>query len=248
MELTDYDILGVTPNATFRIIKNAYYDLARIYHPDSLQIIRCMSKNDREIAFKKIKNAYENIKQKMNIIEVDLPKEDIKYTVEHIIKKNNKIEVNCKNFTKKFNKEFEDINKIENIDNPFSIYYEIPEETKKNVQDGNIILVKEWSNDKSNDIYEFGINFVEDHSTDKYYDFKKLHCKENNFLKDNLNFKEKVDINLNQKLEKLINKRNENIKITDEEIQLINKQIEIKRDIEKSKIKIEKERNKKLLE
>ena len=39
MELSDYDLLGITPKATFRIVKNAYYELSRIYHPDSSQII-----------------------------------------------------------------------------------------------------------------------------------------------------------------------------------------------------------------
>ena len=133
------------------------------------------------------------------------------------------------------------------MDNPYSIYYKIPEETKRNIQDTNII-VKEIFSNKSSNTYEFGINFVEDHSTDKYYDFNKLHCSENNFLKNDINVKEKVDNNLNEKLDKLINERNINIKISDEEIQFMKNQKEIKREIEKTKIKIEKERNKKLLE
>jgi DnaJ-class molecular chaperone len=73
MELSDYDLLGITPKATFRIVKNAYYELSRIYHPDSSQIIIGMTKKDREIAFQRIQTAYENIKEKMNVVEVDLP-------------------------------------------------------------------------------------------------------------------------------------------------------------------------------
>ena len=42
---------------------------------------------DREIAFQRIQTAYENIKEKMNVVEVDLPESDIEYKVDYSIKK-----------------------------------------------------------------------------------------------------------------------------------------------------------------
>ena len=126
MELSDYDLLGITPKATFRIVKNAYYELSRIYHPDSSQIIIGMTKKDREIAFQRIQTAYENIKEKMNVVEVDLPESDIEYKVDYSIKKIKEIEINDESFNEKFNKEFEKVNTFENDDNPFSIHYKVP--------------------------------------------------------------------------------------------------------------------------
>ena len=55
MELSDYDLLGITPKATFRIVKNAYYELSRIYHPDSTQIIIGMTKKNVKLHFKEFK-------------------------------------------------------------------------------------------------------------------------------------------------------------------------------------------------
>ena len=55
MELSDYDLLGVTQDSSFRLIKNAYHDLSRIYHPDSSQIIYGMSKKDKLTLFKEFK-------------------------------------------------------------------------------------------------------------------------------------------------------------------------------------------------
>ena len=48
MELSDYDVLGITDKATFRIVKNAYYELSRIYHPDSNQV-KSLKKKEKEI-------------------------------------------------------------------------------------------------------------------------------------------------------------------------------------------------------
>ena len=247
MELSDYDLLGITPKATFRIVKNAYYELSRIYHPDSSQIIIGMTKKDREIAFKRIQTAYENIKEKMNVVEVDLPESDIEYKVDYSIKKIKEIEINDESFNEKFNKEFEKVNTFENDDNPFSIHYKVPEESKRNLQDSQIIL-KESGSVKSSNIFEFGVNYVEDDSTDKYYDFNKLQNgnSESNLV-NSLNFKETVDDNFNKKLEELINVRNESLDLTDSEIEFIKRQKRVQKEIEESKFKVENRRNKGLL-
>jgi len=250
MELSDYDLLGITPKATFRIVKNAYYELSRIYHPDSSQIIIGMTKKDREIAFQRIQTAYENIKEKMNVVEVDLPESDIEYKVDYSIKKIKEIEIldtSDDNFNEKFNKEFEKVNTFENDDNPFSIHYKIPEESKRNLQDSQIIL-KESGSIKSSNIYEFGVNYVEDHSTDKYYDFNKLqNANSESNLVNSLNFKETVDDNLNKKLEELINIRNESLDLTDSEIEFIKRQKRVQKEIEESKSKVQNRRNQGLL-
>lgn len=257
MELSDYDLLGITPKATFRIVKNAYYELSRIYHPDSTQIIIGMTKKDREIAFQRIQTAYEKIKQKMNIVEIDLPESDIEYKVDYSIKKNKEIEIldtNDDNFNEKFNKEFEKINTFENDDNPFSIHYKIPEESKRNLQDCKIIL-KESGSIKSSNIFEFGVNYIEDHSTDKYYDFNKLQTCDSNDSKiqlesnlvNSLNFKETIDNNLNKKLKELISIRNESLDMSDSELEFIKRQMRIKKEIEESKYKVQNTRNQELL-
>lgn len=256
MELSDYDLLGITPKATFRIVKNAYYELSRIYHPDSSQIIIGMTKKDKEIAFQRIQNAYENIKTKMNVIEVDLPDSDIEYQVDYSIKKMSKINIdtNDDNFNEKFNKEFEKVNKIENVDNPYSINYKVPEKSKRNLQDSQIIL-KESESTKSSNIFEFGVNYIEDHSTDKYYDFNKLQTSEEtngnagseSNLVNSLNFKEIIDNNLDKKLEELISQRNESLDLTDSEVEFIKRQNLVKKEIEESKSKVQKIRNQGLL-
>jgi hypothetical protein len=249
MELSDYDLLGITPKATFRIVKNAYYELSRIYHPDSTQIIIGMTKKDREIAFQRIQTAYENIKEKMNVVEVDLPESDIEYQVDYSIKKIKEIQnidSSNENFNEKFNKEFEKVNKFENDDNPFSIHYKIPEESKRNLQDSQIML-KESGSVKSSNIYEFGINYVEDHSTDKYYDFNKLQISNESNLVNSLNFKETVDDNLNKKLDELINKRNESLNMSDTDLEFIKRQKHIQKEIQESKSQVENRRNQGLL-
>lgn len=244
MELSDYDLLGVTSKATFRIVKNAYYDLSRIYHPDSSQIIIGMSKEDREIAFKKIKTAYENIKNKMNVVEIDLPNNEIEYEIEHVIEKINNVDINDENFNERFNKEFDKINSSQNIDNPFSIYYKIPEEEKRNLQDSQIIL-KDSNSIKSNNIYELGVNYIEDHSSDKFYDYNKLEIDNSETL--SVKYKDEIDLNLNEKLDELINLRNNKIIISEEDKIFIEKQEEIKKNIQASKNKIEKKRNMELI-
>lgn len=240
MELSDYDILGVTDKASFRLVKNAYHELSRIYHPDSSQIIIGMTKDDKEIAFQKIQTAYENIKKKMNVVEVDLPENEIKYKVDIITEKVNNIEIDSEDFIKKFNNEFEIINKNENKDNPYSIFYNEPDESKRNMNDSKIIL-KDSSSNKSSNTFEFGINYIEDHSTDKYHDLNKLFNSENNFNSLD-SHKESIDSNLNKKLDELLKQRGEKIVFSEEDINFMNRQKKILMEIEDSKIEIENNR------
>lgn len=240
MELSDYDILGVTDKASFRLVKNAYHELSRIYHPDSSQIIIGMTKDDKEIAFQKIQTAYENIKKKMNVVEVDLPENEIKYKVDIITEKVNNIEIDSEDFIKKFNNEFEIVNKNENKDNPYSIFYNEPDESKRNMNDSKIIL-KDSSSNKSSNTFEFGINYIEDHSTDKYHDLNKLFNSENNFNSLE-SHKESIDSNLNKKLDELLKQRGEKIVFSEEDINFMNRQKKILMEIEDSKIEIENNR------
>jgi len=243
MELSDYDILGVDKNSSFRIIKNAYYDLCKIYHPDSLTYKNILSVKDKIECFKKIKTAYENIKKIMNVVEVDLPMSNIEYNMNDF-KINHNIEYDDDNFNEKFNKKFEEINKIENKDNPFSIYYELPEVNKRNLQDSHIV-VKEKQCNNSNSIYEFGINYIDDHSTNSFYDINKL--TDENKLNNNDTIKEIVDEELESKLENLINIRNKKIDINEYDLEFINNQNNIKIEIQKSKDLVENNRRLNLL-
>lgn len=237
MELSDYDLLGIHQNASFRIIKNAYYDLSRIYHPDSNQVIMGMTKEDREIAFKKIKTAYENIKQTMNVNEIDLPDNDIKYEVDFVIKKIDNIDIK-KNFNEQFNKEFEKVNLLENMDNPFSIHYKIPEENKRNLQDSQLIL-KDSTSYKSSNIHEFGINYIEDHSNNKFHDINKL----GTFNINDKKIKDEIDLDFEFNLKKLKEIREKPIEFIESDLEFIQRQNIIKKNIEKSKIIIERNRN-----
>ena len=250
MELSDYDLLGITPKATFRIVKNAYYELSRIYHPDSSQIIIGMTKKDREIAFQRIQTAYENIKEKMNVVEVDLPESDIEYKVDYSIKKIKEIEIDDESFNEKFNKEFEKVNTFENDDNPFSIYYKVPEESKRNLPESKLII-KGHTSYKNNNIHEFGINYIEDHSCENYYDIRHLNNSSN--LESNESnekiesIKEEVDTEFDKKLEELIKMREVKIEISEDELNFMNRQKRVQREIEESKIKVTENRNKLLI-
>lgn len=260
MELTDYDILGVTQQSTFRMVKNAYYELSRIYHPDSSQIIVGMSKEDREVAFQRIQTAYENIKKILNVEEVDLPQTEIKYTLdepvidnEELLKNENKEnkengkekdkKEEQKEFNERFNRIFEKVNEKQNIDNPYSVHYKEPKESKRNLQDSKIILKSSSSVKKSN-IHEFGVNFIEDHSDNFCMDVRKIESNaSNDDHEDMINKKEKPDLELNNKLEELIKLREECLEMTEEELNFITRQRRIQKEIEESKNKVEYNRN-----
>jgi DnaJ-class molecular chaperone len=249
MELSDYDILGITPKATFRIVKNAYYELSRIYHPDSIQI-KSLTKKEKEMAFHKIQSAYENIKKKMNVVEVDLPKNEIEYECDINNPNNEELNINedKEEKLKKFNKIFEKVHSRENHDNPYSVFYKEPEEQNRNLQDSQIIL-KSSSMMKYNNIHEFGINYIEDDSNDKFIDIRNLNSNssESTNLESIKEIKEVVDSNLDKKLEDLLKLRNEKIELSEQELSFMSRQKQIQKDIENSRNKVEYKRTIKLL-
>ena len=277
MELSDYDILGVNPKSTFRQVKHAYYDLARLYHPDSAGISKKITKREREYAIKKINRAYENIKRKMNVVEVDLPQEDKKYEPLNIDFANLKLNENenenenekQKKFNEKFNKKFEEIHKILTEDDPFSIHYKEPEESKKTKNSSKIIestnIKKQKLSKKTNlsdgDVFEFGINYIHDHSGSEYSDIRhiqnEISSQEMEKFKLKYNNSEKsensVDKNIENKnvdvmksYEKMLLERNKDVVLTLSEEEFIKKQDELKKEIMNSKKNIHIERMKKL--
>lgn len=255
MELSDYDILGISKNSTFKVVKNAYYDLSKIYHPDSISLSTekvKLSKQERGEAFHKIQKAYSNIKKKLNIVEVDLPKTEIKYLDEKTINNNpelsNVLNISKDEFNTKFNKLFKEVGSRENIDNPYSIYYNEPGKNERNLCDTQLSLNSSSIN-KSSSIYEFGINYVEDHSTDLYMDIRKINNKGKlyNNTKSIESIKETIDSELDKKFENLLKSREENFEMSESEYNFIKKQKEIRNNIEKSKKLVTKERNKKFL-
>jgi curved DNA-binding protein CbpA len=270
MELSDYDILGITPKATFRIVKHAYYELSRIYHPDSPQILIGMTKEERLVAFQRVQKAYENIKEKLNVVEIDLPQEEIDYEDDKfdkpVIQKNHELcdfenenESDNENesksetkdkFNEKFNLIFEKTYSQENTDNPFSLSYSEPPETKRNIQESRLTIKGHTRNDNGSNIHEFGINYVEDHSNENYVDIRHLENLNNssNLFNNNENgiepIKEEVDNDFDKKLEELIKLRDVNIEMTEEELNFMNRQKRIQKDIEDSKRKVIEDRNK----
>lgn len=234
MELSDYDILGITPKATFREVKNAYHDLSRIYHPDSLQLISGITKDERIIAFTRIQSSYENIKKKLNVTEVDLPQTDIGYELPTIQRNNELTSDTISEFNKKFNSIFEQIHKDENIDEPYSIHYKEPEEKNRNLNDSGLIIAPvEYRTGE----YEFGVNYVNDHSSDNYSDIRNLKDApiNNNVDKDTCN-ENKTD--LNEKIGKLIESRKEKIVLDEHELDYIDRQERIRVEIQESKRKV----------
>ena len=257
MELSDYDILGITQNTSFRMVKNAYYDLSRIYHPDSShgsRITGSLSKEDKLISFQKIQIAYDNIKKKLNVVEIDLPQTEIQYQYEETIIKNEELcEINNesnsnkeelhKQFNEKFNKLFHKVGSQENSDNPYSIFYKEPKKEKRNICDTQLAMHSSSINKMSN-THEFGINYVDDHSTDICMDINQMeNCDESigNTLEST---KEIVDKEIDKKLKQLLEEREEKIKISDKELNFIERQKQLKNEIDNSKKKIMEQRNK----
>ena len=255
MELSDYEILGINENATFREVKNAYYDLSRIYHPDStLKLSKKISLNEKLTGFKKIQMAYDNIKKKLNVNETDLPSCDIIYN--DILKESlgpmevsplaRKTSENMIDWQKKFNKEFEEKHSKQSIDNPYSIFYkkELIESTtgvlKNNAPTGLILKEAEFKDNP----FEFGINYVEDHSSKNYTDLNQLNKKiiTKEFTKQDIEpIKKKI---LDKKLTNLIDERNKPIKLNNLDKMFIDKQKQYVNESELIKQKIEKNRKK----
>ena len=67
-ELSDYDILGLHTGATYNEVKSNYHLLSRYYHPDShykIPGVINLSKEEKEIAYQQITNAYQSLKKKL---------------------------------------------------------------------------------------------------------------------------------------------------------------------------------------
>ena len=227
MGLSDYDILGVSKKANFRTIKNAYHDLARIYHPDStLILIHKLSKEEKTIAFNIIQTAYSNIKKKLNITEIDLPQNDLNYE-ELNIKQNENIKD-----LESFNNEFNKVHSEQSKDEPYSIHYQEPNDK---LDDTKIILKERNYNSNP---YEFGVNYVSDYTGEYYTDVNN-----NTIISSSENIiKEKIDTELEDKLEELINKRNEVIELSEKEKQFIENQNKYNTELEEKKTDIEQKR------
>lgn len=253
--LSDYNILGLDDNASFSEVKSNYYKLSRFYHPDSnynLPGIINLTKEEKNIAFIKINKAFNNLKKKLNFDEVDLPKYKIYYD-EYSVKKNDELlkldflknsdnSDNSNNFNKIFNKIFEQEHKKQSIDEPYSIYYEKPKEDERNISD-KLIQIKEHV--KTDNKYEFGINYIEDHSSDKWHDYEILENFKNleisNLENNNLNSE-----TLDTLLDKKINERSLEINFDKNDLELIKQESEIKDKIFNFKQNVEKIRKTRL--
>lgn len=236
MELSDYEILGITPKATFRQVKNAYYDLARIYHPDSKYSDKFISNDEKKRAILKLNTAYENIKKKMNVVETDLPKQDCIYQplqvqkildVEKLSLEDSNEEIKDK-FSKKFNLNFEKNHKIQSLNDPYSIFYLELENIEDRTEFSSELILP---NNRPSNPLEFGVNYVYDHSSDNYTDIRHL---EYNNPSYNINDESNID----ELYDKILQERNKKIELSESEKEFINKQNEITQKILESKNKI----------
>ena len=236
MELSDYDVLGITQHATFRQVKNAYYDLARIYHPDSKYSDKFITKEEKKRAILKLNTAYENIKKKLNVVETDLPKQDCIYQplqVQKILDLEN-LSLDDSNeevkdmFNKKFNQNFEKNHKVQSSNDPYSIFYKEPENLQDRTEFSTELILP---NTRPTNPFEFGVNYVYDHSSDNYTDIRHLEF-------NNLSSNENNDKNIEELYDNLLEERNKKIELTQSEIDFINKQNEVTQKILDSKNKI----------
>ena len=91
-----------------------------------------------------------------------------------------------------------------------------------------------------NNTFEFGVNYVEDHSSENYSDIR-IQNKDFDKIKEEY---EDSDNNLQEKLDKLILERDKNIELNPNELNFIKNQDIISQKIQISKNKIQQERNK----
>lgn len=232
MSLSDYDILGISSKSNFKTVKDAYYELVKIYHPDSKNLCNLISMKEKKVAITKINNAYENIKKKLNITETDLPQIDIKYNE---FKINKILDLKSdKDFNQKFNEEFLKIHKLKSQNDPFSIYYKEPED--KNLYSSKLI---ETPKTHSN-TFEFGINYIHDHSSDKYLDIRNkfdILSPDTESIKTKNKTKNK-NKTLDQKYKELKSERKKEIKLNEKEKSFIHNQIKIEKDLQLKKDEI----------
>lgn len=157
MSLHNYQILGLDDNYTLSDIKTAYYQLSRIFHPDSNSslLYKDLSKEDKSIIFNNITNAYKELVEHMETVEFDCPiYTQYKYDSNIHIEKND----NIKNLND-FNEEFEKKHAEANYDNPWSIYYTLKKE-KNNQLDilRPTYIQKSYYGLGINQCYDFGEN------------------------------------------------------------------------------------------
>ena len=240
MELSDYDILGISPKATFRQVKNAYYELVRLYHPDSNYFSKIINKEEKESAILKLNTAYENIKKKLNITEIDLPKENCDYKPLQV---NKTMEINNfdKNILEKFNKNFEIAHSYQSADDPFSIYYKEPEKQNQTKYSTELIYSSEYY--KIKNPYEFGVNYIYDHSSDIYTDINHIKNENKN---ENENENENNET-LSILYDKMLKERDIKIELAEDEKEFITRQNKLNQQILNSKNKIFENQNKLLL-
>ena len=231
MDMTEYEILGISSNAKFHTIKNAYYDLIRIYHPDSLSNLN-ISKEERTKAFNILTDAYNKLKIRLNVNEVNLPEFNIKYEDANIKKNENITDLDS------FNKEFDKIHSINNIDDPYSIYYNNDNNEINNINENKLILLPSEIK-KDNNIYEFGINNVSDYSGTYYTDIRNIDNNLNGSEKD----KEMDENEFNRRMKELEIDRNKKIELTDKELKKIEDNSKILNKIQSKKNKIQSKRD-----
>ena len=246
MELSDYDLLGINSNSSFRLVKNAYHDLARIYHPDSTNVMKGLTKEDRITAFKRIQTAYDNIKKKMNVVEIDMPESEMIYEIPIISRTDIFDNKEISEFNKKFNEEFEKNHKEQTKDDPYSIFYNEPDKSTRNLNingNDNKLIISNSNYKDYKDQYEFGINYVEDHSSTSYTDIRHgdINKNENSPETSRGISNEKIDIDI--KLSTLIEERKQIIELNEKEKEYITKQNDYLTEVEKSKSIIQTNRN-----
>jgi len=219
-ELSEYEILGLSHNATFNEVKNNYHLFSRYYHPDShykIPGIINLTKEEKNYAYQKITMAYNSLKKKLKVNEVDLPKIKINYEEVNVREYNELRQLkkldeqgDIIDNLELFNGIFEKYHKIQSKDEPYSIYYSEPIDSEKNLNE-SIIEINESNLKLVINNYEFGINYVDDHSTESYRDIRYIEDTDSNIKEEtfeDVNKKSnKVQLTIDNLLENLIKER-----------------------------------------